>query len=173
VAVDPENRLLSRFNRRRLDVETLRDSMLFVSGDLKLETGGPAAKWDKNFAKRTVYGEVSRFRTERFLTLFDFPDPSIHAEKRVSTNTSVQRLFFLNSEFMKDESANLAARVRTAAGQDAAAQVRALYGFLFGRVPEGRETEAALAFLTQRPADIALPEFAQALLSSNEFSFID
>ena len=126
LAADPENRLLSRFNRRRVDVETLRDSMLFVSGNLQLEMGGPAAKWEKGFRKRTVYGEVSRFRPERFLTLFDFPDPSFHAEKRIPTNTSVQRLFFLNSEFMKDESASLAARVRAAAGEDTAAQVRSV-----------------------------------------------
>ena len=75
LAADADNRLLSRFNRRRLDVAALRDSMLQVSGDLDLAMGGPAAKWDKNFCKRTVYGEVSRFRIERFLTLFDFPDP--------------------------------------------------------------------------------------------------
>jgi hypothetical protein len=170
---DPENRLLSHFNRRRVDVETLRDSMLFASGDLRLETGGPPAKWDKTFLRRTVYGEVSRFRTERFLTLFDFPDPSIHAEKRVSTNTSVQRLFFLNSDFMKEQSASLAVRARSAAGQERAAQVRALYDLLFGRTPEGREVDAALAFLAERPADAALAELAQVLLSSNEFSFID
>ena len=48
---DPENRLLSRFNRRRVDVETLRDSMLFVSGDLPLEMGAPAAKWERTFSQ--------------------------------------------------------------------------------------------------------------------------
>ena len=118
LAADPENRLLSRFNRRRVDVETLRDSMLSVSGDLQLEMGGPALKWEDGFRRRTVYGEVSRFRPERFLTLFDFPDPSFHAEKRIPTNTSVQRLFFLNSEFIKEESASLAARVRAGAEGD-------------------------------------------------------
>jgi hypothetical protein len=173
VAADPENRLLSRFNRRRMDVETLRDSMLFVSGDLRLEMGGPAAKWERTFRKRTVYGEVSRFRPEHLLTLFDFPDPSFHAEKRIPTNTSVQRLFFLNSEFMKDESVSLAVRVRSAAGEDTTAQVRTFYDLLFGRTPEPREVEAALTFMARRPADTALPEFAQVLLSSNEFSFID
>jgi hypothetical protein len=173
LAADPENRLLSRFNRRRVDVETLRDSILFVSGDLQLELGGPPAKWDQSFRKRTVYGEVSRFRPERFLTLFDFPDPSFHAERRIPTNTSVQRLFFLNSEFMKEQSASLAVRVRAAEGEDTAAQVRALYELLFGRTPELREIEAALAFQAHRPPDAALPELAQVLLSSNEFSFID
>ena len=173
LAEDPENRLLSRFNRRRMDAETLRDSILFVAGDLKLEMGGPAVTWDKLFVRRTVYGEVSRFRPERFLTLFDFPDPSIHAEKRIPTNTSVQRLFFLNSEFMKQQSASLATRVRGAATEERTAQVSALYGLLFGRTPESRELDAALNFMTQRPANDALTELAQVLLSSSEFSFVD
>ena len=54
LSADTENRLLSRFNRRRVDVETLRDSTLFVSGNLQLEMGGPAAKWEKGFRKRDV-----------------------------------------------------------------------------------------------------------------------
>jgi len=173
LAADPENRLLSRFNRRRVDVETLRDSMLSVSGDLQLEMGGPALKWEDGFRRRTVYGEVSRFRPERFLTLFDFPDPSFHAEKRIPTNTSVQRLFFLNSEFIKEESASLAARVRAGAEGDTASRVRKIYDLVFGREPESREMEAAVRFLESRPADTALPEFAQVLLSSSEFSFVD
>ena len=59
LSADTENRLLSRFNRRRVDVETLRDSMLFVSGNLQLEMGGPAAKWEKGFRKRTVYLSIT------------------------------------------------------------------------------------------------------------------
>ena len=82
--------------------------MLSASGELDLKMGGKPSQWDKCFVRRTVYGEVSRFRTERLLTLFDFPNPSIHAEKRIPTNTSVQRLFFLNSDFIRDRSAALA-----------------------------------------------------------------
>ena len=173
LVADAGNRLLSRFHRRRLDIEALRDSMLFVSGNLQLAAGGPAVKWDKEFRTRTLYGEVSRFRTERLLTLFDFPDPSIHAERRVATNTSVQRLFFLNSEFIKQQAAGLLARVRAAAPSDAQAQVRTFYNVLFGRAPEPRELAAALRFLDQTAGDEALTEFAQVLLSSSEFSFVD
>ncbi len=173
LAADPDNRLLSRFNRRRLDVEALRDSMLFVSGQLQLTAGGPAAKWDKDFRKRTVYGEVSRFRTERLLTLFDFPDPSIHAEKRVPTNTSVQRLFFLNSEFIKRQSASLSKRVRDIEPGGAEERVRAYYEMLFGRAPNPRETAAALGFLGVAPSEDDWLTFSQVLLSSNEFSYVD
>ena len=175
LAADPDNRLLSRSQRRRLDVEALRDSMLFVAGNLQFGSGGPAAKWDKNFRGRTLYGEVSRFRTERLLTLFDFPDPSIHAEKRVTTNTSVQRLFFLNSDFIQEQAEALVGRVRGAASPrtDSEGHVRALYSLLFGRAPDGRELASALRFLTERPGAETLQEYAQTLLSSNEFIFVD
>ena len=175
LAADADNRLLSRFPRRRMDVEALRDSMLFVAGNLQLTAGGPAVKWDKEFRRRTIYGEVSRFRTERMLTLFDFPDPSIHAEKRVTTNTSVQRLFFLNSDFIKQRAAGLAARARATEPVSAEAQVRSCYAMLFGRDPEPRELAAALRFLGQTPGSSSesLAEYAQVLLSSSEFSFVD
>ena len=172
LAADPDNRLLSRFNRRRLEVEALRDSMLFVSGQLQFAAGGPPVKWDKDFRKRTIYGEVSRFRTERLLTLFDFPNPSIHAEKRVATNTSVQRLFFLNSEFIKKQSSSLAERIRSIAPGGVEERVRAFYEMLFGRTPEPRELAAARRFLADAAEDAWL-ELSQALLSSNEFSFVD
>ncbi len=173
LAEDPENRFLSRFSRQRLDVEALRDSMLFVSGNLQLDAGGPAVKWDKDFRRRTIYGEVSRFRTERLLSLFDFPDPSIHAEKRVATNTSVQRLFFLNSEFIKQQAAGLANRVRAEAPSDCDAQIRTFYSILFGRPPEPRELATARDFLNHPASAEALAEFAQVLLGSSEFLFVD
>ncbi len=173
LAKDADNRLLSRFPRRRMDVEALRDSMLAVSGKLDLKTGGPAIKWDKDFRRRTLYGEVSRFRTERTLTLFDFPDPSIHAEKRVATNTSVQRLFFLNSAFIKEQSEALAERVRAGASGGVEGRVRFAYALLFGREPEQRETDAGKRFLTGSADGAALAAYAQVLLSSSEFSFVD
>ena len=94
------------------------------------------------FERRTVYGEVSRFRPERYLTLFDFPDPSFHAEKRMPTNTSVQRLFFLNSDFIKQQSADLAARVKAMAPDDSAGvRCARCYSLLFGRAPEAAGIE--------------------------------
>jgi thioredoxin-like negative regulator of GroEL len=74
---------------------------------------------------------------------------------------------------MKEESASLAARVRETAGAEPASQIRKFYDLVFGREPESREMGAARKFLESRPADTALPEFAQVLLSSSEFSFVD
>ena len=74
--VDPGNRLLWRYNSRRLDVESLRDSLLYVAGKLDLEPGGtPSRLEEKENVRRTVYGFVSRRRLDILLTLFDFPQP--------------------------------------------------------------------------------------------------
>ena len=75
-AEDPDNRLLWRYNRRRLDAESLRDSLLFVSGKLDLQTGGPAVRLDKENNRRTVYGYISRRQLDPMLALFDFPNPN-------------------------------------------------------------------------------------------------
>ena len=172
LAADPENRLLSRFNRQP---RRCRDAARFNVGRLGRSAtrhGRSGLKWEKGFRRRTVYGEVSRFRPERFLTLFDFPDPSFHSEKRIPTNTSVQRLFFLNSEFIKKSRRAWRREFARRRGRHRRTGSRALR-LVFGREPESREMEAALQFLESRPADTALPEFAQVLLSSSEFSFVD
>ena len=143
-----------------MDVGALRDSMLAVSGNLDSRAGGPAEKRDDKFQRRTLHGEASRFRTERTLTLFGFPDPSIHAEKRVATNTSVQHLFFLNSTFIKRQAEGLAARIRAAA-PDVAARVRFAYLLMYGRGPEPREIAAAERFLAVN-GESALADYALA-----------
>jgi len=100
LAADPENRLLWRANRRRLDVEAIRDSLLFVSGNLDLKVGGPSTELTDGNNRRTIYGKVSRVKTNELLALFDFPDPSASSERRNVTNVPLQRLFFMNSDFM-------------------------------------------------------------------------
>ena len=170
---DPENRLLWRANRRRLDVEALRDAMLSVAGELDIKRGGPALKWTEENQRRTVYGKVSRYSLERMLSLFDFPDPTITAEKREITNTPLQRLFFLNSGFIENRSQALAERLEKAAGDDFEARVRAAYQLLFGRHPRPQEVRLAEAFLAEMEGDRPWKHYAQVLLSSNEFSFVD
>jgi len=174
-AADPENRFFWRANRRRLDVEALRDSILFVAGKLDLTAGGPAFGWGKPGARRTVYGKVSRFRMERMLSLFDFPDPNITSEQRAATNVPPQKLFFLNSEFVSEEAKALSARLREDALEDTARIERA-YQLLFGRAPSAYESRRAVDFLSAGAAgdaSLAWQQYAQMLLSSNEFSFID
>jgi len=173
-ATDPENRFFWRANRRRLDVEALRDNILFVAGKLDLTLGGPAFAWDKPSARRTLYGKVSRFRLDRMLSLFDFPDSNATSEQRVATNVPPQKLFFLNSELVTDTAKALSARLHEEATEDTARIERA-YQLLFGRAPSAYEKERGTAFLSGADADVSIAwqQYAQMLLSSNDFSFLD
>ena len=173
-ASDPENRFFWRANRRRRDVEALRDSILFVAGKLDFNAGGPAFSWDKPSARRTVYGKVSRFRLERMMSLFDFPDPNITSEQRAATNVPPQKLFFLNSEFAGEQAKALSARLHEDAREDTARIERA-YQLLFGRAPLPYESRRGVDFLNGATGDASLAwqQYAQMLLSSNEFSFVD
>jgi hypothetical protein len=73
----------------------------FVSGALDTRIGGPSVPLTPLGKRRTIYGSVSRYKLDEFLQLFDFPSPSQTAEQRFSTNVPLQRLFFMNSDFMQ------------------------------------------------------------------------
>jgi hypothetical protein len=165
-ALDPENRLVWRANRRRLDAEALRDSLLFVSGNLDLKPGGQAEQLTPENRRRTVYGFISRRKLDGMLALFDFPSPNNTSEQRLSTNVPLQRLFFMNSPLVADQAKALAARLR---GEDTA-RIDEAYRLLFSRAPTKQEMALGLQFLRQ--GDDAWPQYAQVLLSSNEFSFV-
>jgi hypothetical protein len=174
-AADPENRLFWHANRRRLEVEALRDSILFVAGKADPAMGGPAFGWDKPAARRTVYGKVSRFRLERMLSLFDFPDPNITCDQRAATNVPTQKLFFLNSDLVSEAAKALSARLHDEAPDDTMRIERA-YQLLFARAPSAYEKRRGTEFLSADPsgnASAAWRQYAQMLLSSNEFSFLD
>jgi hypothetical protein len=123
--------------------------MLFVSGALDLKMGGPSGDLTPGFNRRTVYGKVSRFRLDEYLQLFDFPSPHLSAEKRHSTNVPLQRLFFMNSDFVQQQ-AELLAR-RTEQEPDQPARLQKLYRILFGRAAAGDELRAGLEFLKAEP----------------------
>ncbi len=162
---DPENRLLWRYNRRRLDAEALRDAVLAVAGDLDLSAGGPPVRMTEDFKRRTVYGFVSRRRLDGYLALFDFPNPNNTSEQRMETNVPLQRLFFMNSELMMREAEAFAARLK---GSDTE-KIQQAYELALGRPPLPLETKKALEFLKSG----TWPQYAQALLSANEFSFVN
>ncbi|MBY0374202.1 MAG: DUF1549 and DUF1553 domain-containing protein, partial [Bryobacteraceae bacterium] len=144
---DAANRLYWRANKVRMDAEQIRDSMLTVSGTLERKMYGPAAELNDEFKRRTVYGKVSRFRLDTYLQLFDFPNPNISAEKRYVTNVPLQRLFFLNSDFVYLRAKALSTQVRDEATDTA--RVQKLYRKLFYREPQPAEVEAGLAFIAE------------------------
>ena len=108
---DPGNRLLWRANRRRLDVESLRDTLLHVAGKLDRSVGGESIDLHSDQPRRTVYGFVSRSNLNHTLALFDFPNPSLTSQQRSITNVPLQRLFFLNSDFVWHRAGELAERL--------------------------------------------------------------
>ena len=169
-AVDPDNRLLWRANRQRLDAESLRDALLYVSGDLDLKMGGPPEKLtDEKNRRRTVYGFVSRRKPDATMSLFDFANPNSTSDQRMSTNVPLQRLFFMNSDLVMRESKALAARLKDAG--DEATRIRQAYRLLMGREATPKEIQMGQEFL--RSTNEEWPQYTQVLLSSNEFSFVN
>lgn len=180
---DPDNRWLWRMNRRRLDIEAWRDSLLLVSGNLDLSVGGPSVNLaDKNNRRRTLYAAVSRHELNPVLRLFDFPDPNLTSERRSLTTVPMQQLFVLNSDFMIDQSRALAARLEKSGLRDQESRVDRLVRWVFGRMPTADELKLGVNYLKHETPDDAVAgevklsrveQYCQALLSTNEFFFVD
>ncbi len=155
LAKDPANRLYWRGNRRRLDAEGVWDALLTASA--KLDTskiGGPSEELgDVKVTRRGIYGRTSRMYPNDFLTTFDAPAATISNEFRYMTNVPQQRLFFLNSEFVRKQAELLAARVKPAGEYDA--QVKKAYEIAYQRQPSAAELNFALEFLKKAEADAA------------------
>ena len=180
-----------RAARRRLPVEAWRDAMLAVSGDLSLELGGsPTALTQADHRRRTLYGTVVRRELDDLLRLHDFPDPSAHSPQRDTTITPLQQLSIINGPFVTRIAERLAERIRGARPEavDRADTIRTAYRLVFARDPSPRELELGRRFLTgnrsvakeEHSADAArsnhdrhLTDYAHALLSTNEFYFVD
>lgn len=177
LAADPENRLLGRVRRRRLDLEAMRDGLLFAAGELEPTVGGPAVKLtEQPFPKRrTVYGKIERQNLPPFYRTFDFASPDTHAPRRYETTVPLQALFLLNSPFMLQQAEALASRVDEEL--DLPRQVEHFYQQALARDPTPDEQAAALEFLTAEstPSEpfSRRAQLAQGLLMTNEFYFLD
>ncbi len=169
---DPDNRLYWRGNRRRLDIEPLRDTLLMISGELDRKAGGPPVKiTEASNNRRTIYGFVSRRKLDGTLSLFDFPNPNNHSEQRIQTASPLQQLFFLNSSFVQERAKKLAARVADLGTNDEA-RIKAAYRLIFARPPAKTELAAGLEYLRSEK-DAGWVRYAQALLSANELLFVN
>ncbi len=184
VAVDPDNQLLHRYNRRRLEFEALRDTLLTASDAIDLRAGGlPDDLTMQPFTtRRTVYGFIDRQNLPGMFRTFDFPNPDVSAAQRLATTVPQQALFMLNSPFVQEQARRLARRPLIAASESEEARIRALYRTIFQRAPDHDEVALARRFL-QRPENTAeaqpdsplsrWEELAQVLLSANELAFVD
>ncbi|MCE9605243.1 MAG: PSD1 and planctomycete cytochrome C domain-containing protein [Planctomycetia bacterium] len=189
---DADNRMLWRMDRRRLDVEAWRDSLLAVSGRLDRQLGGASTDLGSpTNVRRTVYGKISRHELDGLLRLFDFPDANITSDTRSETTVPQQQLFVLNSPFMVEQAKAFAARLTKETSTDGsqkagprqgdALRVRRAFQLAYGREADEAEVTAAVAYLaaSDSPDDAKKNKLnrwerlAQALLSANEFMYID
>jgi hypothetical protein len=187
-AADPENRLLWRMNRRRLDAECIRDTILAVSGRLEQEMGGPCFPTDlasdygyqQSSTRRSVYSPVFRNALPELFDVFDFADPSMVVGRRNVSTVAPQALFLMNHPFILEQSRHAARRLlsetKTEPGRDDRRIDRA-YRLALGRPPSERERRIAGEFL-DRSEDAgdgasAGPEEAWALVFQTLFATID
>lgn len=180
--IDADNRYLWRMNRQRLDVESWRDALLAVSGRLDETLHGPSTNLaDANNSRRTIYGFISRHELDNMLRLFDFPDANITASTRAETTVPQQQLFVLNSPFMIEQSKAFADRIQKEAGPDSSDQVRRAYLVAYGRPADENELQIGVRYLQAQDSDddklfnklSRIQRYAQALLASNEFMYLD
>jgi hypothetical protein len=180
---DPTNELLWRHNRRRVEAEVIRDSLLAVSGRLDLTLGGTlltsgnrdyvtndqssdAANYDA--PRRSVYLPIIRNAMYPFFGVFDYGDPSVHIEERSSTTVATQALFLMNSP-LATESARALAALTTgapeslpegagASGEAAEARVQRLYRLVLGRGASPDEAREAADYVATYIASFAAPD---------------
>ena len=161
VAIDPENQSLWRFRTQRLSAEQIRDSILFVAGNLDLRLGGKSVPLrNRQFVfdhtsidhtrydsvRRTVYLPIIRNHLFSHLEQFDFPDPTMPGGDRQSTTVAPQALLLMNSEWVIDASENLA-RACLDSATTSEARLQWLYHQVLGRDATDSERNKSLAFV--------------------------
>jgi hypothetical protein len=173
---DPDNHYLWRVNRRRLDLEQMRDTLLFLSGNTDWSMyGRPTLITDTKNRRRTIYAFVERQTVPSIVKIFDFANADTSTARRVSTIVPQQALFAMNAPFMIDTAQLIAKRVSAAVGErnpnddGNVASVRELYQLVLGRSPSEDEANLGKDYLTSG----SLESYAQVLLMTNEFMFVD
>ena len=191
--VDPENRLLWRFDRKRLDAEQFRDAVLAVSGNLDTDPGG-RHPFDHHLTyfyrqhepfvgdfptlKRSIYMMQQRINKNPYLDLFDGPDGNIPLAERRETTTTLQALFLMNSDFIHEQSRAIATRMMTAE-LGTQERIRWLYRTVLGRRPTANEIQRGESYLSRSQSRSGVASatawrgYARGMLASNEFLYID
>jgi hypothetical protein len=175
-AADPENRLWGRMDRRRLEAEELHDSLLALAGRLDERPGGPAES-DPSSPRRLIYLASSRNDRSDFGSVFDRANPSLHVERRTVSTVAPQALYLMNGSWVLEQARGLARRPEVAAEREPARRIDRLYRLVYGRSATAEEIELGRATFAAAPAgadsQAAWDRYAQALLLTNEFLFVD
>jgi len=194
---DPENTLLWRMNRRRMEAEVIYDSLLQMAGRLNLQMGGLAAvvktqdptsnELDQNnkiyreITRRAIYVPVHRTHVYELFDAFDFPDPGTPTGRRNATNVATQALFFLNNDWLMQQAEALAKRSQNSPAE----RISFFYETTLGRKPNAAELASGLKFVKRfgqaQPRLLPLAKrdeqswaaFCQVLLQSNQFLYLN
>lgn len=186
---DSSNRFLGTFRRQRLDAESVRDSILQVSGNLDRTMGG--AGW-KDFVierpehsphyrydlgnphdpvtwRRSIYRFIVRSQTQPFMTSLDCADPSMRVDKRNESQSAIQALALLNNPFILAQSEALADQIRREAKGDSVAELEIAFSRVLGRPPATNE----LGILRELHSQSGLENVCRTLFNLNEFLFVE
>lgn len=166
--IDPENKLLWKFNHRRLEFEAIHDSMLAVTGKLDKTRGGPAVEmvrlnafsyskqsnWEFNPYRRAVYGVVARENLPSLLFTFDFADPATSNAARNSTTVPTQSLYMMNNKFIMEMATSLIARQEVQKYSDSSKRITQIFQLVYNREPTANELAASVQFIENNPAEM-------------------
>ncbi len=212
--VDPDNLLYGRMPVRRLEAETIRDSIIAVTGKMKTELFGQpvpvkedevgqivvgianvdsagrqkkAIKMDDRQFRRSIYVAVNRSKPLAVLDMFDAPKMEPNCEKRSSSTVAPQSLLMMNSGFMVEHTNYFAERLEKERSGNKTEQVKLAWMLCYAKEPSAEEVKQSIDFINSQvaqfksnktkagktPEQLALATFCQALLSSNEFLYVD
>jgi len=185
-AIDGDSRILWRYVSRRLEAESIRDSVLAVSGRLNLKMGGPGfnlfksrggldgfppiERFDDEGRRRLIYSHKVRMEREIVFGAFDCPDAGQSTPRRRQSTTPIQALNLMNSAFMFEEADNFADRVHRESGGMSTIKdtVSRAYRLALGREPTSEESQEAVSAVSAH----GLPMLCRVLFNSNEFLFL-
>lgn len=172
--IDPENRLLWRMPPRKLEMEAMRDSLLFVSGELDFTMGGQPFEENGGHVvpRRSLYAFLNRDVISDLASTFDGANPSACTVRRPETMVPQQTLFALNSEFVLGRAAALAVRPLVTRQSSDRDKIVWIYRIIFGRSPSSEEIEESLDYLNDSQGG-SWERLIHVLLASNEFHFVD
>ena len=184
-AVDPDNRYLWRWRRRRLEVEALRDSVLAASGELDRQIGGPGQAPEVNTVhlRRTIYLYHKRGALSPMQAVFDGASARTSCARRGVSTVALQPLYLLNSDFMLRSAEQFAQRIIARVGGNRIRQIEHAWLCALARRPDHMEVAQCLAFLDDQtvrfqaqsqvaPERMALIQLCHAIFNLNEFAYL-
>ena len=179
---DPENIFLWKQNSRRLDAEAIRDTILYISGNLQKSEGGPSIKpgtkteygYVFKSSKRSVYNPVFRNTLPEIMQVFDFADPNMVTGKRTSSSVPTQALYMLNNSFIRDNSMDAAKKLIQDNNTDNSSKIDNAYKKVLGRMASPNERQIIQDYLMSQEDELkAWGNVFQSLFSSIDFRFVN